>query len=217
MHTATCDPAGSPAGATAALSPASPDAELVAAVLEGSELALSILVGRYHRALLRLARNFVRDDTTAEDVVQDTWIGVLRGVERFEGRAPFRAWLFRVLTNRARSRAVREARYVPFETTDDLDSLAGHFDRRGAWRLPPREWRITPERLALSAEVRETVVAAMETLPAGQRAVVELRDVQGLDAEDVRTILGLSESNQRVLLHRGRIRLRAALAATLEI
>lgn len=121
-----------------------------------------------------------------------------------------------MLANRARSRAVREARYVPLDESDEPDPLADRFDRNGAWGVPPRQWRITPERLALSAEVREVLGAALERLPAGQRAVVELRDIQGIDAQDACTILGLSEVNQRVLLHRGRTRLRAALAAKLE-
>ncbi|MEW6321326.1 MAG: sigma-70 family RNA polymerase sigma factor [Acidobacteriota bacterium] len=193
-----------------------PDGDLVARAREGSEAAFGILIRRYHRELQRLARNYVRDDALAEDVVQDTWIGVLKGVDRFEGRSSFRTWLRRVLVNRAKSRALREARYLPLEESDEFEPLSDPFDRNGAWRIPLRPWRITPERLALSTEVREALAATLRLLPQRQRAVVDLRDVQGLDAQDVCAILDLTESNQRVLLHRGRAKLRAALAALVQ-
>jgi RNA polymerase sigma-70 factor (ECF subfamily) len=185
-------------------------------VRAGKEDAVAALVSRYHGPLLRLARNFVRDASLAEDVVQDTWIGFLRGIEKFEGRLSFRTWLFRVLANRARSRAVRESRYVPLEQDDGGNPLANRFEADGTWRMPPQEWRVTPERSALSGEIRTLLEEALAALPAGQRAVVDLRDVQGLDSAEVCNILGLSETNQRVLLHRGRTRVRAALAAHLE-
>jgi RNA polymerase sigma-70 factor (ECF subfamily) len=193
------------------------DDVLVASVLAGQDAAFAALVTRYQGPLLRLARNFVRDTSLAEDVVQDTWIGLLRGVEKFEGRSTFKTWLFRVLANRARSRAVREARYVPLDQDHDDGPLADRFDAGGTWRMPPQEWRITPERTLLSGEVRALVEEALAALPAGQRAVVDLRDIQGLDSSEVCNILGLSETNQRVLLHRGRTRVRAALAARLEL
>lgn len=195
------------------------DDELVTQVLAGQEDAFAALVCRYQNPLLRLARHFVRDSQTAEDVVQDTWMGFLRGIERFEGRSTFKTWLYRVLANRARTRAVREARYVPLEPEDGggSDHSPDQFDRAGAWRTPPRDWRITPERITLSAEVRVLLKEALAGLPEGQRAVVDLRDVQGLDAGEVCNILGLTETNQRVLLHRGRTRIRAALSARLEL
>jgi RNA polymerase sigma-70 factor, ECF subfamily len=192
------------------------DDELLSRIRAGEEDAFAALVARYQRPLLRLARTFVRDGSLAEDVVQDTWMGFLRGIERFEGRSAFKTWLFRILANRARSRAVREARYVPLDQDDQASPLADRFDGSGGWRLPPAEWRITPERSLLSAEVGTLVEEALGTLPAGQRAVVDLRDVQGLDPAEVCNILGLTETNQRVLLHRGRTRIRAALAARLE-
>ncbi len=192
------------------------DEALVARVLAHDADAFTALVNRYQSSLFRLARHFVREDAVAEDVVQDTWVGLLRGIERFEGRSAFRTWLFRILANRARTRAVREARYVPL-AEDDGPEAGEAFDETGAWRTPPREWRITPERALLSAEVRELVTAAIAALPASQRAVVELRDVQGLEAAEVCNILGLTETNQRVLLHRGRRRVRTALAARLEL
>lgn len=192
------------------------DDELVRQILAGEEEAFTTLVHRYQRQLLRLARHFVRDASLAEDVVQDTWMGFLRGIEKFEGRSAFKTWLFRVLANRARSRAVREARYVPIEVEDETSPLTESFDGTGGWRVPPAEWRITPERLVLSAEVRRFFEEALDGLPPGQRAVIDLRDVQGLEPAEVCNILGLSETNQRVLLHRGRTRIRAAMAARLE-
>jgi RNA polymerase sigma-70 factor (ECF subfamily) len=193
------------------------DDELIARLLAGEADAFPTLVGRYQASLVRLAGHFVRDAASAEDVVQDTWMGLIRGIERFEGRATFRTWLFQILANRARSRAVREARYVTLEQDDDVSPLDQQFDAAGRWRVPPREWRVTPERALLSAEIRRLVEEAMAGLPPGQRAVVDLRDVQGLEADEVCSVLGLTETNQRVLLHRGRVRLRAVLAARLEL
>jgi RNA polymerase sigma-70 factor (ECF subfamily) len=193
------------------------DEALVARALEGDEDAFVALVDRYQRSLLRLARNYVRDDRLAEDVVQDTWIGFLRGIEKFEGRAAFRTWLHRVLANRAKSRAAKEARYVFMDLLQDESSpIADRFEPSGFWRAPPREWNLTPERLLLSDEIRAVVESALEALPPGQRAVVELRDLEGLEASEVCNVLGISETNQRVLLHRGRTKVRAALAARLE-
>jgi RNA polymerase sigma-70 factor (ECF subfamily) len=167
-------------------------------------------------AFVALARNYVRDEGTAEDVVQDTWIGFLRGIERFERRSSFRTWLFRVLANRAKTRAVKEARYVPLEHDDDGSPIDDSFDQKGVWRVPPPAWTVTPERMALSDEIRGVVKSALAAMPPGQRTVVTLRDLEGLDSKDVCNILGISETNQRVLLHRGRTRMRAALAAHLE-
>jgi RNA polymerase sigma-70 factor (ECF subfamily) len=191
------------------------DEALVARLLAGDENAFVALVGRYQRPLQRVARTFVKDDSLAEDVVQETWIGLLRGIHKFEGRASFKTWLFRVLANRARTRAVRETRYIPIDQTDEPSTVDGQFEPDGRWRVPPEEWRITPERLLLSDEVRHLVETTLAGLPSTQRAVVELRDVEGLDAAEICNILGISETNQRVLLHRGRTRLRAALAARL--
>ncbi len=192
------------------------DEALVARALEGEEDAFVALVDRYQRPLLRLARSYVRDDRLAEDVVQDTWIGLLRGLEKFEGRAAFRTWLYRVLANRARSRAAKEARYVFMDPQDETSPIADRFEPSGFWRTPPREWNPTPERLLLSDEIRAVVESALEALPHAQRVVVELRDLEGLEASEVCNVLGISETNQRVLLHRGRTKVRAALAARLE-
>jgi RNA polymerase sigma-70 factor (ECF subfamily) len=195
------------------------DEELVARTLEGEEDAFVLLVARHQQSLLRLARTYLRDAALAEDVVQDTWIGFLRGIEKFEGRARFRTWLHRVLANRARSRASKEARYVLLdpEGPEDKDApIRDRFDATGHWRHPPRDWKLTPERLLLSQEIQAVLERALEELPPAQRAVVELRDVEGLEAAEVCNVLGISETNQRVLLHRGRTKIRAALAARLE-
>ena len=192
-----------------------PDETLIAQVIAGSEDAFATLVTRYQRPLLRLARSFVRDESLAEDVVQDTWIGLLRGIEKFEGRSSFRTWLFRVLTNRAKTRGVKESRYVSLEADPTAGDVDEDFNHEGGWRQPPAPWTITPERLALSDEFRSLLEQALAELPPGQRAVVELRDIDGLDAAEVCNVLGVSETNQRVLLHRGRTKLRAALTAKL--
>jgi RNA polymerase sigma-70 factor (ECF subfamily) len=192
------------------------DEALLARILEGDEDAFVSLVNRYERALHRVARTFVKDDGLAEDVVQETWMGLVRGAHRFEGRASFKTWLFRVLANRARTRAVREAKYTPLAQSDESSAFDGQFEPDGRWRVPPQEWRITPERLLLSEEIRDLVDATLTQLPPNQRAVVELRDVEELEGHEVCNILGISETNQRVLLHRGRARLRSALAARLE-
>jgi RNA polymerase sigma-70 factor (ECF subfamily) len=192
------------------------DEDLVARALEDEEDAFVLLVGRHQRSLLRLARAYVRDAALAEDVVQETWIAVLRGIEKFEGRARFRTWLHRVLTNRAKSRAVKESRYVALETEEDSLPIADRFDSAGHWRERPREWKLSPERMLFSEEIREILESALDTLSPAQRAVVVLRDIEGLESSEVCNVLGISETNQRVLLHRGRTRVRASLAARLE-
>lgn len=195
---------------------ASPEDQLLDRALAGDENAFVELVDRYHAPLLRFARTFVRQPAQAEDVVQDAWVGVLRGLERFERRSSFKTWLFRIVANRARTRAVREQRYVQFEVNDDGSDAGDNFTPEGRLKAPPREWQMTPERLLLSVETRALVDKALEDLPDSQRVVVTLRDIEGLDAADVCNVLGITETNQRVLLHRGRTKVRAALAAALE-
>lgn len=192
-------------------------------LLAGDESAFETLVGQYQDRLLRLARVYVRTDALAADVVQETWMAVLRGLSQFGRRSTLRTWIFQILANRARTHAVREGRLVPFADLDtqnqpEMDAPEGsRFDLSRRWRRPPAPWTSSdPERLALSGEVRETLEAAIEALPNGQRAVVVLRDVEGLAAGEVCNVLGITETNQRVLLHRGRTRLRAALASLVE-
>jgi RNA polymerase sigma-70 factor (ECF subfamily) len=153
----------------------------------------------------------------AEEVVQETWMAVLEGLDGFEGRASFKTWLYRILANRARTRAVREGRSVPFsalaETEGDEHAVdPERFDAAGMWRDPPGGWTDeTPERLALEAETRGVMEAAVAALPPAQRAVLVLRDEDGLETEEICNLLGLTVTNQRVLLHRARTRVRKAL------
>jgi RNA polymerase sigma-70 factor, ECF subfamily len=195
------------------------DVELLRRIRAGDGTAFTGLVRRHGGALLRLARAFVRDEALAEEVVQDTWMAVLDGLDGFEGRASFKTWLYRILANRARSRATREGRMVPFSSLaaddDDAPSLdRERFDDAGAWRDPPVGWtEETPERLALAAETRAVMEAAVAALPPGQRAVLVLRDEDGLETEEICNLLGLTVTNQRVLLHRARTRVRQAIEA----
>lgn len=193
------------------------DAELLARLRRGDERAFTALVEQHHGALLRLALVFANNRAVAEEVVQETWLAVIEGLAGFEGRASLRTWLFTIVANRARTRAVREARSTPFSA---LESEAGpgpsvpsdRFTEDGHWREAPARWDAdTPERLLERAETRAAVEAAVAALPANQRAVVTLRDLEGLSSEEACNALGLSETNQRVLLHRGRLKVRAAL------
>ncbi len=193
------------------------DSELVRRVRAGDRSAFAGLVRRHGGALLRFARLFVRETSVAEEVVQDTWMAVLEGLGGFEGRASFKTWLYRILANRARTRAVREGRTVPFSALAETgnDEHAVHperFDAGGMWRDPPVGWTDeTPERLALEAETRQVMEAAVQALPAAQRAVLVLRDEDGLETEEICNLLDLTVTNQRVLLHRARTRVRQAL------
>jgi len=168
------------------------------------------LVSRHQAALLRLARTYVSSAAVAEEVTQDTWLAVLRGLADFEGRSTFRTWLFQILVNRARSTGVREHRNVAVGDAGPVVD-ASRFDASGAWMSPPQHWvEDSDERLAaqsLAGPIRE----ALDMLPPRQREVVLLRDVDGLSADEVCAVLQISEANQRVLLHRGRSGLRGAL------
>lgn len=194
------------------------DLALVRQLLDGEEAAFTGLVNRYHGALLRLALAFVSDRAVAEEVVQDTWLGVLNGLRSFEGRSTLKTWIFRILTNRAKTRGQREARSVPFsalaisESDDEPAVEPSRFTSAGMWAAPPGRWgEDTPEKLLLRREAMALVEKTIAELPAGQRAVIALRDVEGLDAAEVCNVLEVSETNQRVLLHRARSKVRAAL------
>ncbi|MFL5893708.1 MAG: RNA polymerase sigma factor [Thermoleophilaceae bacterium] len=197
-----------------------PDAELVEAIKRGDEGAFAAMVDAYSPALLRMARMFVRDRAVAEEVVQDTWLAVLRGIDRFEGRSSLRTWIIRILMNTAKTRARREARSIPFsaavradEPTVDPDRFLGPDHKwPGGWWLGPADWP-TPEDELLSGETREVIEDAIEQLPAAQRSVITLRDIDGFPPDEVAEALGISDGNQRVLLHRARAKVRAALEA----
>jgi RNA polymerase sigma-70 factor (ECF subfamily) len=208
---------GATVGDAVTRGPEADDAELVSRVQAGDRGAFAGLVRRHGGGLLRFARLFVRESSAAEEVVQDTWIAVLEGVDAFEGRASFKTWLYRILANRARTRAVREGRTIPFSALaekegDEHAVDPGRFDADGTWRDPPAGWtEETPERLALAAETRAVLEAAVQALPPAQRAVLVLRDEDGLETEEICNLLELTVTNQRVLLHRARARVRQAL------
>lgn len=197
------------------------DGQLLDRLLAGDEAAFAELVGSLHGSLLRLARTFVADHGAAEEVVQETWLGVIKGSPAFERRSSLKTWIFRILVNRARTRGARDARTVSFaslESDDDQSAiLADRFSVDGRWTQPPSMWREQdPEDLLLRRETAAVLEAAIAGLPEGQRAVVILRDVDGLDTQEVCNVLAITETNQRVLLHRARTSLRRALEVHLE-
>lgn len=185
------------------------DAELLASVQAGDESAFTELVERYHGRLVRLAGTFVGRRDLVEDAAQETWVAVVRGLERFEGRSSFKTWLFQICANRARSLAVREQRIVPVEDVTSVSDQPA-FAADGSWAIPPEPWAYDADD---RTELLATVRSAIQDLPWRQLQVITLRDVEGLSAQEVCEVLVLSESNQRVLLHRARVRVRAAVAA----
>jgi RNA polymerase sigma-70 factor, ECF subfamily len=185
------------------------DAVLVDRLRGGDEAAFASLVGRYHQPMVRLARSMVSSEAIAEEAVQDTWLGVVRGIERFEGRSSFKTWLFRILVNRARSAGAHEERIAPIEGSAAVD--AARFDSGGQWANPVEEWRTDFDDRLEAAIWAPILKSALEQLPSRQRTVVVLRDVDGLSSDEVCTVLGISAGNQRILLHRGRSRMREIL------
>jgi RNA polymerase sigma-70 factor (ECF subfamily) len=162
----------------------------------------------------------VRTPSAVEEVVQDTWLGVIRGLDDFEGRSSLRTWIFRILVNRARTHGVRDARNVPFSEIEDDDRPAVEptaFAADGRWTSAPPRLEYDPETSLLSAELRARLLRAVDSLPPPQRAVITLRDLVGVPAEEVCELLELSAGNQRVLLHRARARVRAALVPLMEV
>jgi RNA polymerase sigma-70 factor (ECF subfamily) len=180
---------------------------LVDRLRAGEEAAFAELVARYQPQLLRLAEATVGSRAVAQEVTQDTWLAVVRGVDRFEGRSSFKTWLFHILLNRARSAATREQRAGrPDEHVDE------RFDASGAWAEPPEPWADRVDERMVAAELADRAKALLGELPEAQRQVVLLRDVEGVAAAEVCQMLQISDGNQRVLLHRGRARLRALLS-----
>jgi RNA polymerase sigma-70 factor, ECF subfamily len=196
----------------------SDDQSLVEAARAGDEDAFARLVRRYSPMLMRLARMYVPTDALAEDVVQETWVAVVRGLDRFEGRSSFKTWLFRILVNRAKTRGVREHRSIPFASVggdgEDDEGAAldpSRFTSEGAWTTSPGDWRDDPELSLRSDEALRIAREAIAELPERQKIVITLRDLEGLSSDEVRNVLDLSETNQRVLLHRARTKVRQAL------
>jgi RNA polymerase sigma-70 factor (ECF subfamily) len=199
------------------------DQELLAALRRGDEDAFRAVVAEHGPFLLRLALMHVPTRAIAEEVVQDTWLAALEGIDRFEGRSSLRTWLASIVLNKARTRGQRERRVLPFsflrrrqeegrdEPAVDPDRFQSARDQRpGSWARPPVEWDSPEERLS-SDEARRILLEAIAELPARQRDVIALRDISGLSAAETCNVLGLTETNQRVLLHRARSKVRAAL------
>jgi RNA polymerase sigma-70 factor, ECF subfamily len=190
------------------------DAKLVERLRARDENAFMELIRELNPSLLRVARMFVPTAAVAEDVVQETWLAVLNGIDRFEGRSSLKTWIFRILTNTAKTRGERERRSVPFSALDTEDGgyepavERSRFTGTGHWAVLPRAW---PEDKLLAAETLAVIEHAIERLPQTQRTVITLRDVEGWTADEVRNALELSETNQRVLLHRARAKVRNAL------
>ena len=204
------------------------DAATVEALRRGDEAAFAALVTRYQAPMLRVATSHVPSRAIAEEVVQDTWLAVLRGIDRFEGRSSLKTWIFRILVNRAITRSQKERRSVPVSALADEGDEGGpavdpshfldddHPRWPGHWAASPGDWSTVPEERLLGRETRAVIAEAIRALPPRQQQVVSLRDVEGWSAAEVADALELSEANQRVLLHRGRAKVREALAAYLE-
>ncbi len=198
------------------------DTHLVRALRRGDEVVFAALIARHHASMVRVATLYVRDHEVAEEVAQDAWLTVLQGIDRFEARSSLKTWIFRILTNRARTRGVRDQRVVPFAMlqgdNSNLDRSVdperffpvGHEDARH-WASPPRSWEGEPEARLLADETGAHIAATIAALSDGQRAVITLRDVEGWSAAEICHVLDLTATNQRVLLHRARSRVRAAL------
>lgn len=201
------------------------DQVLIAQLRQKDEEAFIALVNQYHTSLVRLATIYVNDEAVAEEVAQEAWLGVLKGLDRFEGRSSLKTWIFTILTNRAKTRAQREKRTMPFSGFQNPDSLETgepsvdpeRFNPPNApawanhWLFKPTPWEYSPESSLLARELRAQIEQAIAVLPPGPRAVINMRDLDGWTSEEVCNILGISETNQRVLLHRARSKVRRAI------
>lgn len=197
---------------------------VAAALCNGDEVTFTWLLDQHQSTMLRLAMAYIRDRATAEEVVQETWIVVFQNIRRFQGRSSLKTWIFGILNNLAKNRAKHEGKYVSLSTFGDPDADAGipsvsgdrfhppdHPQWASHWSNAPDSWNDIPEDRFLSLETRAYIEKAIESLPANQRAVITLRDVEGWDAGEVCRVLGINDSNQRVLLHRARSKVRQAL------
>jgi RNA polymerase sigma-70 factor (ECF subfamily) len=201
------------------------EAELLARLRDGDERAFEELVDRHYGTMLAVARGYVKSRAVAEEVVQEAWLGVLKGLDRFEGRSSLRTWIIRIVANIARTRGAREARSVPLsslapegeEAAVDPDRFRGSDDAfPGHWRQYPSDWQALPEQALFGRETLELVMAVVKELPPAQQQVITLRDITGCSAEEVCEALEISAGNQRVLLHRARSRVRSALEEHLD-
>jgi RNA polymerase sigma-70 factor (ECF subfamily) len=201
------------------------DAVLVARLRAGDERAFEALVKRHYGTMLAVARSHVSSRSVAEEVVQEAWLGVLKGLDRFEGRSSLSTWILRIVVNIAKTRGTREARSVPYsslgpegeEPAVEPDRFRGSGDAfPGHWRAYPGDWSRLPENVLHERETLSVVMSAIAALPSVQRAVITMRDVQGCGPHEVCAVLDVSDGNQRVLLHRARARVRAALERHLD-
>jgi RNA polymerase sigma-70 factor, ECF subfamily len=201
--------------------------ELLAALRAGDEAAFSRIVSEWSRPMLALARGFVSTEASAEEVVQETWLAVIKGLDRFEGRSSLRTWVYRIMVNTAKTRGVKEHRTLPWSTLAGEDGgpsldpalfQSGTDPHPGGWRAAPAAWpeEVAVEGSVLAGEVRAELRTALDALPDRQRTVLALRDVLGHTSEEVCELLEISPANQRVLLHRARTAVRAGLASYLE-
>jgi RNA polymerase sigma-70 factor, ECF subfamily len=203
--------------------PTAEELDLLARLRAGDERAFEALVQRHYRTMLAVAQNYVRTRAVAEEVVQEAWLGVLNGLDRFEGRSALSTWIMRILVNIAKTRGAREARSVPMASLAPDDEPAVEPERfrgprdpyPGHWWAYPANWRSLPEEALDRRETLQVVLAAIDELPPAQRTVIMMRDVQGCEPEEVCELLEISDGNQRVLLHRARSRVRSALEAHL--
>jgi RNA polymerase sigma-70 factor, ECF subfamily len=194
---------------------------LVEGLRAGDEAAFVELMRRYGASMLRIAQLYVRSRAVAEEVVQEAWLAVFKGIGRFEGRSSLKTWLFRILTNTAKTRAVREGRSIPFSAlagdeedgpSVDPDRFLGPEERfPGHWSAPPSSWAGEPEERLVASETLDLIKAEIEKLPPAQALVITMRDVEGFGSEEVCNALDITETNQRVLLHRARTKVRRAL------
>jgi RNA polymerase sigma-70 factor, ECF subfamily len=205
------------------------DTTLIEALRAGDEAAFATLIDTYHASLLRLAQHYTRSRAVAEEVVQETWLGVLQGIDRFEARSSLKTWIFRILMNRAMRRGQQEARTIPFSSAFDAGRDASepavdpsrflpdsHPQWPNHWDIEPRPFSELPDEKLVSKETRAVIQGAIDDLPPAQREVITLRDVDGWSAAEVCNVLDLTETNQRVLLHRARSKVRRALESYLE-
>ena len=206
---------------------ATDEAALVARLRDGDEAAFKSIVESLQGTMIAVARSYVKTAEVAEEVVQEAWLGVLNGLDRFEGRSSLRTWILRIVVNTARTRSGREARSVPFSSLVPADEEQPAVDPErfqppggafpGHWARYPHDWSTLPSDALLGRETLEVAKRAIEELPDAQRTVITMRDVAGFTAEEVREALEVSESNQRVLLHRARSRVRAAIERHLDV
>jgi RNA polymerase sigma-70 factor (ECF subfamily) len=196
------------------------ETQLVERLRDGDEAAFVALIRTYGAGMLRTAQMYVSSRAVAEEVVQEAWLGVLKGIDRFEGRSSLKTWLFQIVANTAKTRGARESRSVPFSSFGDdelgptvaADRFRGEGEPfAGHWAAPPASWAGIPEERLFASETLDIIRREIERLPSSQRAVITLRDIDGLSAGEVCSALDLTEANGRVLLHRARAKVRAAL------